>query len=116
MVVAGSECLVFDDMGKTCTVYSFSKSAGCLEDIKIVDVVMAYDYLYCAKTYLLLTRNALHVPEHPLKLIQPFIVCEGGITLDECPMSQSNAPTVTNHSMYCAESDHRIHFKFNNTF
>ena len=85
MVVAGSQCVVFDDTKKTCTVNSFSESAGKLDNIKIVDVVVAYDCPYQSKTFLLLMRNALHVPELPLNLIPPFIMREGGIEVDECP-------------------------------
>ena len=40
MMVAGSQCVVFDDTKKTCTVNSFSESAGRLDNIRIVDVVV----------------------------------------------------------------------------
>ena len=46
MVVAGSECVVFDDTKKTCTVNAFSESAGKLDNIRIVDVVVGYDCPY----------------------------------------------------------------------
>ena len=46
MVVAGSECVVFDDTGKICTVNSFAKSSGSLDNLKIVDAAVAYDYPY----------------------------------------------------------------------
>ena len=77
MVVVGSQCVVFDDTKKTCTVISFSESAGKLDNIKIVDVVVAYDCPYQSKTFFLLMRNALHVPELPLNLISLFIMREG---------------------------------------
>ena len=87
MVVAGSECVVFDDTNKTCTVNSFSESAGRLDNIRIVDTVMAYDCPFRSKTYLLLMRNVLHISELPLNLLPPFIMREGGIIVDECPKS-----------------------------
>ena len=97
MVVAGSQCVVFDDTKKTCTVNSFSESAGRLDNIRIVDIVMAYDCPFKSKTYLLLMRNALHIPELPLNLLPPFIMREGGIIVDECPKSQSQHPSIENH-------------------
>ena len=105
MMVAGSQCVVFDDTKKTCTVNSFSESAGKLDNIKIVDVVVAYDCPYQSKTFLLLMRNALHVPELPLNLILPFIMREGGIEVDEYPKSQLMAPQQENHSMFCEASN-----------
>ena len=85
MVVATSQCVVFDDTKKTCTVNSFAESAGRLDNIKIVDIVVAYDCPYQCKTFLLLMRNTLHVPELHINLIPPFIVREGGNIVDECP-------------------------------
>ena len=87
MVVAGSQCVVFDDTKKKCTVNSFSESAGQLHNVRIVDIVIAYDFPYKSKTYLLLMRNALHIHELPLNLIPPFIRREGVIPVDECPKS-----------------------------
>ena len=116
MIVAGSECTVFDDTGKTCTVNSFSESAGRLENIKIVDAVIAYDCPYKCKTYLLLMRNVLHIPELPLNLLPPLIMREAGILVDECPKFQSPNPSIKNHSMFMTEADLRIHFDLNGIF
>ena len=69
---------MFDDTKKTYTVTYFSESEGRLDNFKIVDIVVAYDFPYLFKTYLLLMRNALHVPELPLDLIPPFIMREEG--------------------------------------
>ena len=88
MVVVGSQCVVFDDRKKTCTMNSFSESAGRLDNICIVDVAMAYDCPYKAKAYLLLMQNALHIHGLPLNLMPPFIMQEGVIIVYECPKSQ----------------------------
>ena len=77
MIVVGSQVDFIDNIGKTCTVNYFLKSAGKLENIRIVDAVMAYDCPYLAKPYLLLTRNALYVPELPINLFPPFSLREG---------------------------------------
>ena len=82
----------------------------------IVDVVVAYDCPYRAKTYLLIMRNTLHVSELPLNLLPPFIMREGVIKVDKCPKSQSSCPSVKNHLMYYQDSNLRIHFELNNLF
>ena len=79
MVVVGSECEIFDDTGKTCTVNSFVDSAGSLDNVKIVDAAVAYDCPFKCKTYILLMRNTLYVPELTTNLIPPFIMREGRI-------------------------------------
>ena len=116
MVVVGSECEIFDDTGKTCTVNSFADSAGSLDNVKIVDAAVAYDCPFKCKTYILLMRNSLYVPELTTNLIPPFIMREGGISVDECPKSQASSPSLSNHSMYCKDADLRIHFDLNGTF
>ena len=116
MVVVGNNATVFDTTGKTCTVNSFSESAGMLKHVPIVDAVVAYDCPYKAKVYLLLMRNALQVSDIHVNLLPPFIVREAGLHVDECPKSQSPEPSVDTHSIYSKETDLRIHLGLNNTF
>ena len=100
MVVVGQDCTIFDDTGLTCTVNAFTKSAGRLEKVPIVDAVVAYDCPLQAKTFLLLMRNALYVPEIHVNLLPPFIVRETGLQINECPKSQANDPTIDTHALY----------------
>ena len=116
MVVVGRHCTVFDTTGKTCTVNAFSKSAGHMEDVPIVDAVIAYDCPFQSKTFLLLMRNALYIPELEVNLLPPFIVREADIPIDECPKSQAAHPTVDNHSMYLPSQDLRIPIQLRHTF
>ena len=116
MIVVGRHCTVFDSLGKTCTVNAFSESAGKLNNVPIVDAVIAYDCPYKAKTYLLLMRNVLYIPELEINLLPPFIVREAGITINECPKSQKVDPTTDDHSMYMPTPDLRIPFNLNHTF
>ena len=116
MIVVGKHCTVFDTTGRTCTVNAFSPSAGKVNDVPIVDAAVTYDCPIKGKTYLLLMRNVLHIPEIDHNLIPPFILREGGILVDECPKSQSINPSIDNHSLYCRDADLRIHFDLTNTF
>ena len=79
MVVVGKDCTIFDDTGLTCTVNAFTKSAGKLDKVSIVDAVVAYDCPLQTKTFLLILQNALHVPESNVNLLPPFIIREAGL-------------------------------------
>ena len=79
MVVVGRNCSIFDDTGRMRTFNAFSETAGELENVPIMDAVVAYDCPYQCKTYLLLMRNALYIPELDLNLLPPFIFREAGI-------------------------------------
>jgi len=116
MVVVGSQCTIFEDTGKTCTVNSFSESTGQIDNINIVDAVAAYDCPFRSRAYLLIMRNFLHALELSLNLLSPFIMCEAGIIVDECPKSQSNLSSIENHQMLCLNANLRIHFNLNNIF
>ena len=50
MAVAGKESVMYDDTGQTCTVNAFTESTGKLERVPIVDVAVAYDCPFQAKT------------------------------------------------------------------
>ena len=102
--------MIFDITGLTCTVNAFTESAGKLKKVPIVDTVVAYNCPYLAKTFVLLFRNVLNVPEIKHNLLPPFIVREAGHFLDECPKFQSSSPAVSNHS------EIQIHFGLINTF
>lgn len=63
MVVLGKHCFVFDNIhGKTCEVQPFDPSLGTVKAVPIVDTAISYDCPYTHKTYILMIRNALHVP------------------------------------------------------
>eukprot|EP00957_Ditylum_brightwellii_P105544 8046166-Ditylum_brightwellii.AAC.1 len=115
MIIAGHACVIFNTTSQKCTVKSFVKDAGQLDNVPIVDVVMAYGCPYKAKTYLLLMRNALYVPELTTNLLPLFILCEGRILVDECPKFQVQSPSIGNHLMYCKDTDLCTHFELNNT-
>ena len=100
MAVVGRECVVFDDTGQTCTVNAFTESAGKLDKVPIVDVAVAYDCPFQSKTYILLMRNFLHIPEIKHNLLPPFMIREAGHVLDECPKFQASAPSIQNHYIY----------------
>lgn len=81
-----------------------------------MDAVLAYDFPFHYKIYLLLLYNHLHVPEPPLNLLSPFIMLETGMIVDKYPISQSPLPSIKHHSMLISDANIRIYFKLINTF
>jgi hypothetical protein len=67
-----------------------------------------YDCPTSGKQYILLVRNALHVPAMEQNLIPPFVMREAGIVVNETPKIHVNDPTVEDHSIYFEESNFRI--------
>ena len=116
MPVIGCNATVFYDTGLMCTVNAFTDAVGQLEQVKIVDAVLAYDCHIKGKTYLLVIRNALLIPQLEGNLISPFMLREEGIIVDEFPKFQSPSPSIETHSMYCKEANLQIHFGLHNTF
>jgi len=116
IVMVGDECIIFHNTGITCTVNAFTESSGKLEQVPIIDDDVSYDCLFQAKYYILLVRNAFHVPDIAVDLLPPFIIREAGLQINECPKIQLSDPTVEVHSMYSEEVGLRIHFGLSNTF
>ena len=116
MIVVGKHCTIFDSSGKTCSVNSFSPSTGTVDKVPIVDAAIAYDCPIKGKTYILLMRNVLSIPELSHNLIPPFILREGGVLVNDCPKSQSVDPDINDHSLFFSESGLRIHLNLKGTF
>ena len=116
MAVVGKHSIIFDKTGLTCTVNSFTESTGSLKNVPIVDAAIAYECPRRAQTYILLLRNALHIPEMEYNLLPPFLIREAGLSVDECPKYQSPSPSIENHSIHIETSDLRIPLKLNGTF
>ena len=116
MIVVGKHSIIFDTAGKTCTVNAFSPSAGTVDEVPIVDAAIAYDCPIQGKTFILLMRNVLSIPELSHNLIPPFILREGGVIVNECPKSQSLDPGKEDHSLFFSDAGLRIHLDLNGTF
>ncbi len=61
-------------------------------------------------------RNALLIPTMSHNLLQPFLVCEAGLFLDETPKHQVMLPTIDNHSIYDSRTGLRIHLQLQGIF
>jgi len=109
MIVLGKHCFVFDNVhGQTCEIQPFDPSLGTVKKVPIVDAAIAYDCPYTHKTYILMFRNALHVPSMDNNLIPPFIMREAGITVNDVPKIHANDPENKDHSIAFPDIDLRI--------
>ena len=109
MTVLGKHCFVFDNIhGQTCEVQPFDPSLGTVKEVPIVDAAVAYDCPYTHKTYILMFRNALHVPSMENNLIPPFIMREAGLLVNDVPKIHADDPEIKDHSIAFPDTDLRI--------
>ena len=79
MPVVGKHAYIISDSGKVADVSPFTPDYNSME-IPIVDAAIQYDCPYTDKRYILVIRNALHVPSMSNNLIPPFMTREMGTT------------------------------------
>ena len=113
--VVGSNCHILRSTGKTVRVSGFANELGKALDVKVVDAVVAYDDPMEGNTYLLVLKNALHVPSMTYNLLPSFMMRLAGIEVKECPKFLSEAPDEKDHSIYFREEGIRIPLQLRST-
>ena len=108
MIVLGKHCYIISYSGRQADVKAFSPEAGQVQSVPIVDAAIAYDCPFSMKTYILIARNALHIPSMENNLIPPFIMREAAVTVNDTAKIHTKDPTVEDHSIYFEEIDLRI--------
>ena len=63
------------------------------ENVPTVDAIIVYDCPYSMITYLMITKNALHVPNTSNAIIPPFIMRESGLIVNEIVKNHVEVPT-----------------------
>ena len=116
MVVLGRQAYVFEKTGRTCNVRPFAQELGMAEGVPIVDGAIAYDCPYSNQTFILIIRNALHIPSMSHNLIPPFIMRAGGVIVNDVPKIHCADPTVNDHCIRFTGSDLRIPLQLTGTF
>ena len=99
MIVLGKNSFVFESTGKTCNVQPFSSDLGMATNVPIVDGALAYDCPYTGQVYILLVRNALHIPSMDHNLVPPFIMRAGGVHVNDVPKIHCESPEIEDHSI-----------------
>ena len=108
MVVLGKHAYIFESTGKTFNVNPFSDDLGIAKDVPIVGGAVYYDCPYTRETYILIIRNALHIPSMENNLIPPFIVMQGGVKVNDIPKIQCLDPSMDDHCISFTQCDIRI--------
>ena len=115
MPVVGRNVAVIAYTGRDADVSAFSPDYKPMK-IKIVDAAMQYDCEYTNESYLLVIRNALHVPSMEHNLMPPFIMREAGISVHDIPKIQINDPSVNDHCIVFPNMSFRIPLKLTGVF
>ena len=108
MCVVGRYATIVNTSGRHAEVNAFSPEIKSLHKVPIVDAAIAYDCPYSMKTFILIIRNALHVPSMDHNLIPPFVMREAGIEVNEMPKIHAKDATTEHHSIYFQEQNLRI--------
>ena len=116
MVVVGANATVIQETGTYADVNSFAEEVDQMKRVPIKDMVVAYDCPYQRKTFLLIFKNALHVPSMDHNLISPFIMEEAGLMVNAKPKIHSNDASIGDHSFFDSATDLRVPFKLRGIF
>ena len=108
MPVVGCNSYIISKTGKTTEVNAYSPEYES-KLIELVDAAVQYDCPYSVETYILVIRNALHVPAMKTNLIPPFMMREAGVQVNDIPKIQVEDPGVDDHSIYFPAQKFRIH-------
>ena len=107
MPVVGRHAYVISDTGRVADVSPFTPDYSSMQ-IRVVDAAVQYDCQYTGKSYILVIRNALHVPSMKHNLLPPFVLRQAGIVVKETPKIHVDEPTAEDHSMTFPETGFRI--------
>ena len=83
MCVLGKQCQVLSESGRSVDVGAFTKSAGGLNQVPIVNAMLAYDCKRMNQVCLLVLMNVLYIKSMDDNLIPPFILREASLIVNE---------------------------------
>ena len=112
MFAMGKHSTIIQWSGLHADVHGYSDAVASLK-IPICDAAIAYDDPYTHKTYILVARNVLHVPDNEHNLMPLFLAREAGLVVNEQPKRQSDSPTIDHHSIFDDRTKLRIHLQLN---
>ena len=115
MPVVGRNAYIIADTGNKADVNAYTPDYEPMR-VPIVDAAVQYQCPYDGTVYILVIRNALHVPSMENNLIPPFVMRENGIQVNDTPKIQVSDPSVDDHSIYFPESELRIPLSLCGTF
>ena len=81
-----------------------------------MDGAVVYEFLYTGEIYVLIVRNALHIPHLRNNLIPPFVMRDDGVNLNDTPKIHSKDPTIDEHCNTFEDPDLRIPLQLSGVF
>lgn len=107
MPVVGCNAIVLAEVGRRVDVNPFTPDYPSMT-VSLVDAAVMYTCPFTGKSYILIIRNALHVPSMHHNLIPPFMMREAGITVNDRPKIQTTNPSEDDHAIVFKETGLRI--------
>eukprot|EP00957_Ditylum_brightwellii_P123843 9440915-Ditylum_brightwellii.AAC.1 len=98
MPYMGREALVVLDTGRVVEMNPSTPDYHAIK-LRLVDTALKYSCPFTDKTYVLLVRNALHVPSMDHNLSPSFVLREAGIRVNGTPKIHGVNPTVNDHAI-----------------
>ena len=99
---------ILNYIGRTTEVIPLMSSYGAMKNVPIFETIIAYDFPFHRKTYLLVCHNDLFVSSMTHNLIPPFTLRKTNIIVNNVPKIQSPDPDETTHSIWLPDSGFRI--------
>ena len=115
MPVAGRNCYILSELGKYVNVSPFTPAYKALR-APVVDVVIQYDSRYDGKSYILVIRNALHVPSMANNLLPPFMLREAGVEVNDKAKIHMQDLTMDDHVIIFSETGFKIPLSLSGIF
>jgi hypothetical protein len=107
MPVVGRHVFIISDTGRIADVNPFTPDYEPMQ-LPIVDAAVQYDCRYNGRSYILVIRNALHVPSMKNNLLPPFVMREAGLKVYDIPKIQVTEPSIEDHSLSFPETGFRV--------
>ena len=98
--VLGRGAKIVRQTGRKVSVRGFSDELGHPINVEVVDGILKYECELTGNEYILVIRNALHLPSLKNHLIPPFMMRLASIEVNECPKFLAKQPSIEHHSLY----------------
>jgi hypothetical protein len=117
MVVLGNDCFVLRESGLSVDVNAFVPEYAYLKKVPIiVDGAILYGCSFDGKQWILVYKNALHVPSMSHHLLPPFVMREAGAVVNDKAKIHTTAPTERDHAICFERAELRIPLSLSGIF
>ena len=107
MPMVGMHTTIISDTGRIADVSPYTPDNKSMQ-VKIMDAAVRYKCPYTGHEYVLIIRNALHIPSMANNLILPFMLREVGIKVKDTPKIHCDNPTVRDHAIKFSKTGFKI--------